>query len=700
MSRYDKLIQAAASRLIGYDSDLARYEVHKTVYMKQQLEDRYHRSLEQMRLKHSACVNESSMNKERSQSSETEVDSYQLENSCEEDRFNSPLNSPSGATAAIKNRGIVENSFPDNFPVVLARHGMGLLKPDLATSDTSQLLREILQNKEKHQLQELANNNNNNTTTNNKNNVNRLNGSNAIQDSSGLITKLLKNTSQQKSSLSDTEKLSCHSTEGSAEESDGESTIEQLPNDEEADVGDVKSGVLLSGVGSQLMDSKEAKRARVENIITSMRHSPSHSICDSQNIQEQRRQKRKQHQPQQHELSPDHSDSKMRKMTKEDFNRQLMELKNQINDMQRKYSALYNAERYSDRSADGGDDDEDCHTTASLSQSASNRMSKLNGEINSNNRENIGLDNSDIDPVHLISQASQMVREQELATKRPIPLSLQSEVQNLATSLKSELSQAVDTIFSRFVQNQALKSLENSTNQSKTPDQAPKERSKSPTNSAEYPSEFYALPRVHDKQTLFDATCRNTPDLPRAHNRALPFPPPPPHHSNSQSLSSFFTQSQVLTSPVYSSEPEQTEALSLVVNTPKKKRTKVTDTRLSPRAARALLQDNCVQVSSAMSDLEKHIPTSFPHILPPMLPTSVAIPNPSLQHSDILGYYREPNYMEGTRSAGHSPLDDQGSPGNTTNSLSDSYMMLKSESYDMPTESDGQMAMISLRAVK
>ena len=43
--------------------------------------------------------------------------------------------------------------------------------------------------------------------------------------------------------------------------------------------------------------------------------------------------------------------------------------------------------------------------------------------------------------------------------------------------------------------------------------------------------------------------------------------------------------------PLYTKEPEQTEALPLIVNTPKKKRTKVTDTRLSPRAARALLQE-------------------------------------------------------------------------------------------------------------
>ena len=37
---------------------------------------------------------------------------------------------------------------------------------------------------------------------------------------------------------------------------------------------------------------------------------------------------------------------------------------------------------------------------------------------------------------------------------------------------------------------------------------------------------------------------------------------------------------------------EQTEAIPLVVNTPKKKRTKVTDTRLSPRAARAMLHES------------------------------------------------------------------------------------------------------------
>ncbi|GFR72762.1 hypothetical protein ElyMa_003850400 [Elysia marginata] len=143
-------------------------------------------------------------------------------------------------------------------------------------------------------------------------------------------------------------------------------------------------------------------------------------------------------------------------------------------------------------------------------------------------------------------------------------------------------------------------------------------------------------------------------------------------------------------------EPEQTEALPLIVSTPKKKRTKVTDTRLSsPRgnttttnsasttpnsnapsnnnsnqcngnnnnsvttnnnnnnnnnnSKPSLLQDNTPS-SSSMDNMDslaqRHqlvaaaaaaaAASSFPHFLPPVLPTSVAITNPSLNHSDLL----------------------------------------------------------------
>ena len=122
-------------------------------------------------------------------------------------------------------------------------------------------------------------------------------------------------------------------------------------------------------------------------------------------------------------------------------------------------------------------------------------------------------------------------------------------------------------------------------------------------------------------------------DLMRAHP-AL-FPPPP-----------YFPTPIPHIQPLYAKEPEQTEPMALVVGTPtKKKRTKVTDTRLSPRAARALLQESIPHVNPF--DAPKHghhmghgvEAFSHPPLIPMSLPTSVAIPNPSLQHPDILAMY-------------------------------------------------------------
>ena len=142
-------------------------------------------------------------------------------------------------------------------------------------------------------------------------------------------------------------------------------------------------------------------------------------------------------------------------------------------------------------------------------------------------------------------------------------------------------------------------------------------------------------------------------------------------------------------------EPEQTEALPLVVSAPtKRKRTKVTDTRLSPRAARSILHDGSGgghrhhhagsyhghphhhqharpdssnhrphhssgaprvtdDAQDSATDRRRSSPTrssadnalvspflqsrhpALP-LLPASLPTSVAVPNPSLQHSNIM----------------------------------------------------------------
>nr|CAD7194031.1 unnamed protein product [Timema douglasi] len=117
--------------------------------------------------------------------------------------------------------------------------------------------------------------------------------------------------------------------------------------------------------------------------------------------------------------------------------------------------------------------------------------------------------------------------------------------------------------------------------------------------------------------------------------------------------------------------PEQNEALSLVV-TPKKKRHKVTDTRITPRTvSRILAQDGMVpppgpmegsnggvnpvsvkqfgglmaSTSGGAVGVEDSPPPPRPYhpppppILPVSLPTSVAIPNPSLHESQVFSPY-------------------------------------------------------------
>lgn len=95
--------------------------------------------------------------------------------------------------------------------------------------------------------------------------------------------------------------------------------------------------------------------------------------------------------------------------------------------------------------------------------------------------------------------------------------------------------------------------------------------------------------------------------------------------------------------------PEQNEALSLVVTT-KKKRHKVTDTRITPRTvSRILAQDGLglgspsgVSVENSRGPNDCPSPRPYhppPPMLPVSLPTSVAIPNPGLHESQVFSPY-------------------------------------------------------------
>ncbi|XP_013170986.1 PREDICTED: homeobox protein prospero isoform X2 [Papilio xuthus] len=98
--------------------------------------------------------------------------------------------------------------------------------------------------------------------------------------------------------------------------------------------------------------------------------------------------------------------------------------------------------------------------------------------------------------------------------------------------------------------------------------------------------------------------------------------------------------------------PEQNEALSLVV-VPKKKRHKVTDTRITPRTVSRILGEGVGQSPESPS------PRPFPGGM--ALPTSVAIPNPSLHESQVFSPY-SPFFGAGGGLARSPPAPERDSP--------------------------------------
>ncbi|KAJ6637219.1 Homeobox protein prospero [Pseudolycoriella hygida] len=149
--------------------------------------------------------------------------------------------------------------------------------------------------------------------------------------------------------------------------------------------------------------------------------------------------------------------------------------------------------------------------------------------------------------------------------------------------------------------------------------------------------------------------------------------PKPPQGMNSVAAAALYNSMNVLgghpnlVNPFCKPEirehnPEQNEALSLVV-APKKKRHKVTDTRITPRTvSRILAQDGIGPPPSSMDQCNNsnnnlkpyNPPASTPSdspssrssyhappssMMPVSLPTSVAIPNPSLHESQVFSPY-------------------------------------------------------------
>ncbi|XP_064600495.1 prospero homeobox protein 1-like [Liolophura sinensis] len=566
-------------------------------------------------------------------------------------------------------------------------------------SETSKLLKDILQQKDK-KLRE------------NNNSLKSFMVSRDGQDNSDLIAQLLKNnpgSHSHSSMMEERESLRLGTQVESESDSDRDSYTETCRFNGDEDLGDtmdseIKDGSCedkhwssdnydLMGQSGKDGDSMEAKRARVENIITSMRPSPSGlgGEVGSQLSPDMRRPKRKQYQPQQHDSKyVPHSSSKYRKQEERDkLKEQLEFVQKTLQQMQKQYVDLFDEEE----------------KEIAQSDVKSSRDSKyfdfLSDKLCNRKEEAVVCKNLNFKPSEVESSAavkqtarSNFTQDSGQNTKDSGDMLEKDNFTEFASLLKYKIADAVasaiDGVMTKFSHTQ----VKPKKNEILSPANAEVvEKENKPVHVSPRPTEVLPqltedscpvsnlkekeqnsnkTPKVSDKserlekfdrfdhKSFLDSPIRSFMDLPRGHHHPhLPAYPSMPfylptqvHHPNPL---------------VFGVEPEQTEALPLVVNTPKKKRTKVTDTRLSPRAARVLLQESVPVSSHSDMGLGRHSPSSYPHMFP-MLPTSVAIPNPGLQHSDFMRFYEEQvfnnHHHEGPQSTTHSPLHaDQGSPG-------------------------------------
>lgn len=652
----------------------------------------------------------------------------------------------------------------------LSRHHLGgLMRGDMVSCETSKLLRGILQGKDKRPPD-----------------GGELGDSGVHGSDSGLISQLLQREHSGRVLMRDTsydgELDSVHSaTPGdlSSDESDHETHGNMGNSLNGGDMDRQKSKDDASSTTGSIGDSLEAKRARIENIIGTMRVSPNRAPGEAAGAGVEKRHKRKSFVPQQHDVAGSETDEplpKVRKTEREVLRKQLKQMQTQLQMMQDRYVQLFDDDeepadqaeiaelnelnlcrKQTDSTSDSKDSNASAGTNIihSIARLVGNDDKSKDSPKRPASSITMNLsESSDLDPSVFIRQAEQLVKEQEIAaSKKCLPSSQEQNtnerevLKDLAKVLKEEISHSVgslvDTIVARFALNQkskansskehrfisdAVKEIQKLAKPSVTPpshstphsnhhmmsseDRHMKEqqqhqhhhhhpqqqqqhqqhlhnRDHQPTRSLSPVVIKPTRTKVTDKimHPLLDAQAKMFGDMPRPPL----FPPPPYYHAQLAHLPHLYGMQPP------QKEPEQNEPMSLVV-TPKKKRTKVTDTRLSPRAAKALLQEG--MPGQSLSDADKlpphHSPiphhggphhplSSHPHhpqlspeaaaaayahatsLVPVTLPTSVAIPNPSLQHSDVLAMYthgdRGGSFCENSRSSSHSPaIGDHGSP--------------------------------------
>ncbi|WAR18318.1 PROS-like protein [Mya arenaria] len=482
------------------------------------------------------------------------------------------------------------------------------------------------------------------------------------------------------------------SDRGSDSGSDEESSFLDQSRVDETEVDDGKSDLdeNQSNGGTSGEEGKDAKRARVDNLMTAMPHPSPFDIEAMYGMAEGRR-KRKQSLPQQLEQA-----AKMRRLEGHQYEEDMWNLRHQL-------SAVQNYFRHFDDNIPkpmngfgGMENIQRLHQVYFANLSAARRAEELQKEQQQQQTAQakaaiLGAFEKRVASEHDRYNIAEHVRETVNANKglsQGVAELNDKELNELITCLKSKIEDAVsatvDSELSKFFSNRnkqkdMLNEL-NKTEFSRNGDMKPNDQEKKTTDHSlnhilqmpdnkSNPFNNNNIFRLPERQSAFE--------LPKLSGGLTDIPRPafPPHPPLGYPPLSFYLPTSLHPPSMYSCpivSPEQTEALSLVVNTPKKKRTKVTDTRLSPRAARALLHEN--GSLGTVFDHERVLNSSFGQMNPSCLPTSVAVPNPSLQQSELMNYYKE------QRMCG-SPADhERTSPGSASPSDT-GYGYMKSDFY-------------------
>lgn len=441
--------------------------------------------------------------------------------------------------------------------------------------------------------------------------------------------------------------------------SDEESSFLDQSRVDETEVDDGKSDVDENQCNSENVsgeESKEAKRARVENLLTSMQHPSQYMNVDMDmfGYSEVRRQKRKQSLPQQHEQPP-----KYRRLDCPHVDEELAGLR-QLSAMQNYFRQYEEAMPKPMNMFDGMDNMQRLHQAYFVNLSA-RHAEELQKEQALQARPTLGAFEKKVASEKDHFNIAEHVRETMSANKglsKGMAELNDKELNELIGSLKSKIEEAVsvtvDKELSKFFSKRNKQKDGGKEQTTAKEDHARNGEIKHESGKKPTDHSLNSILQLPDKTNVnnnnnsinnnsaFRLQGHSAFELPKLNNSIQELPRAPfPHHPplGYPPFSLYLPTSLHQPYPCPIVPPEQNEPLSLVVNTPKKKRTKVTDTRLSPRAARALLHEN--GSLGSLFDHERALSSGLGPLNSACLPTSVAIPNPSLQNSDIMSFYKE-----------------------------------------------------------